>query len=67
MQFRPVISAIFSGMSLKEEQLSAIKAIYERRNVFVCFPNGKSLCYKTLPFVMDELGGDRDVIIVSMY
>ena len=27
---------------------------------------GKSLCYQTLPFVMEhELGGDRAVIIVS--
>ena len=49
-------------MSLKEEQLSAIKAVYEGRNVFVCFPTG----YGTLPFVMEhELGGDRAVIIVS--
>ena len=57
-------------MSLKEDQLSAIKAVYEGRNVFVCLPTGygKSLCYQTLPFVMEhELGGDRAVIIVSMY
>ena len=59
-----------SGMSLKEEQLSEIKAFYEGRNVFVCLPTGygKSLCYQTLPFVMEhELGGDRAVITVSLY
>ena len=28
------------GMSLKEEQLSAIKAVYEGRNVFVCLTTG---------------------------
>ena len=53
-------------MSLKEEQFS--EAVYEGRNVIVCLPTGygKSLCYQTLPFVMEhELGGDRAVIIVS--
>ena len=29
-----------SGMTLKEEQLSAIKAVYEGCNVFVCLPTG---------------------------
>ena len=56
-----------SCMSLKEEQLSAIKT---RRNVFVCLPTGygKSLYYQTLLFVMEhELGGDRSVIIVSLH
>ena len=34
---------------------------------FVCLPTGygKSLCYQSLPFVMEqELGGDRAVFIV---
>ena len=45
-----------SGVSLKEEQLSSIKAAYEGKDVFVCLPTGygKSLCYQTLPFVMDH-------------
>ena len=40
---------------LKEEQRCAVKDIYEGRDVFVCLPTGygKSLCYQTLPFVMD--------------
>ena len=44
-----------SSVSLKEEQRAAIKAVYEGTDVFVCLPTGygKSLCYQTLPFVMD--------------
>ena len=34
-----------SGVFLKEEQLSAIKAVYEGHDVFVF------LCYQTLPFL----------------
>ena len=43
-------------VSLKEEQSSAIRAIYDGRDVFVCLPTGfgKSLCYHTLPFVIDH-------------
>ena len=41
---------------LKAEQRSAIKAMYEGRDVFVCLPTGygNSLCSQTLPFVMDH-------------
>ena len=44
-------------MSLKEEQLSAIKAVYERQDVFVSLPTGygKGLCYQTLPFLMEHI------------
>lgn len=44
-----------SHISVKDEQRSAIRAIYEGRDLFVCLPTGygKSLCYQTLPFVMD--------------
>ena len=43
-------------LSLKEEQRLAVKAVYEGRDVFVWLPTGygKSLCYQTLPFVMDH-------------
>ena len=43
-------------VTLKEEQYAAIQAIYEGRDVFVCLPTGygKSLCYQTLPFVMEH-------------
>ena len=45
-----------SQVILKEEQSSAIRAIYEGQDVFVCLPTGygKSLCFHTLPFVMDH-------------
>ena len=33
-------SSGLSGMSLKEEQLSTIQAVYEGNNVFVCLPTG---------------------------
>ena len=49
-------------MSLKEEQLSAIKAIYEGLMSLSVCPWEE----QTLPFVMEHvLGGDRAVIIVS--
>ena len=45
-----------SRVSLKAEQRMAIEAIYSRNDVFVWLPTGygKSLCYQTLPFVMDH-------------
>ena len=59
-------SSGLSGMSLKEEQLSAIKAVYEGRNVFVCLPTGygkSKLC--RLLWNTNSSCGDRAVIIVS--
>lgn len=45
------------SVSLKEEQKSAIEAVVNGKDVFVCLPTGygKSLCYQTLPFVFDAL------------
>ena len=39
----------------KPEQLAAIRAVYDGKDVFVWLPTGfgKSLCYEMLPFVMD--------------
>lgn len=64
-----------SPPSLKEEQRSAIWSMHQGRDVFVCLPTGygKSLCYQTLPFVMDYkmfaagLGGSGKsaVVVVS--
>ena len=61
---------------LKEEQRCAIEAIYQGRDVFVCLPTGygKSLCYQTLPFVMnykrcqtvqEAREGDSAIIVIS--
>lgn len=57
----------------KEEQLLSIRAIYERKNVFVWLPTGfgKSFCYQALPFVMDHKLGligtskSSSVLVVS--
>ena len=58
-------------ISLKHEQRLAVQAVYEGNDVFVCLPTGygKSLCYQTLPFVMDHklglVGGSSAVLVVS--
>ena len=51
-------------LTIKNEQLSAIQAVYERKDVFVWLPTGfgKSLCYQAVPFVVDykmSLAGSR--------
>ena len=58
-------------VTLKEEQRLAIKAIFDGRDVFVCLPTGygKSLCFQTLPFIMDyklDLVGteQRSIVLV---
>lgn len=45
-----------SPLFLKDEQRSAIWSMHQGRDVFDCLPTGygKSLCYQTLPFVMDH-------------
>ena len=60
-------------LSLIEEQRLAVKAIYEGRDVFVWLPTGygKSLCYQTIPFVIDyklglkESSSRSGVLVVS--
>ena len=47
------------------EQLAAV---YEGQDVFVCLPTGygKSLCYQTLPFLMEhELGGNKAILVLA--
>ena len=57
--------------SVREEQLEAVRAILEGRDVFVSLPtrSGKSLCYGCLPLVFDELRavpqGKSIVVVVS--
>jgi len=61
------------GISLKDQQVEAVKLLSEGKDVFVWFPTGygKSICYQLLPFVFDvKLGRtnaplvDRSVILV---
>ena len=61
------------GLSLKDQQVEAVKLLSEGKDVFVWFPTGygKSICYQLLPFVFDvKLGRtnaplvDRSVVLV---
>ena len=60
-------------MTVKEEQRSSMRAVYEGSDVFVWLPTGygKSLCYLALPFLMDykkglvDSGKSCGVLLVS--
>ena len=60
-------------LTLKEEQLQAVMAVYEGKDVFVRLPTGfgKSLCYQVLPFVFDHKlgligsGSSSAVLVIS--
>ena len=61
------------GLSLKDQQVEAVKLLSEGKNVFMWFPTGygKSICYQLLPFVFDvKLGRtnaplvDRSIVLV---
>ena len=51
---------------MKEEQVVAVKAILEGKDIFVVLPTGygKSLCYMALPFLFDAMGSEEGSIIV---
>ncbi len=60
-------------LTLKPEQVKAIKLLSQGHDVFVWFPTGygKSICYQVLPFVFDRLLGrsespsiDQSVVLV---
>ena len=59
-------------ISLKDQQVEAVKLLSEGKDVFVWFPTGYgSICYQLLPFVFDvKLGRtnaplvDRSVVLV---
>ena len=62
--------------TLKAEQLDAIKYIYDGKDVFLWLPTGfgKSICYETLPFVLNYKhsdggtgGGCSVVLVVSPF
>ena len=60
-----------SHLSLKQEQKLSIRAVYDRKDVFVFLPTGygKSICFQTLPFLFDyKLGASQtksSVVVVS--
>ena len=59
-----------SHLTLKEQQLQAIYAVYSGKDVFVFLPTsfGKSICYQVLPFLFDHksglAGGQKKCVIV---
>jgi len=63
---RPILYAFESlgcaSVTLKDEQTACVKAIYERKDVFLWLPTGfgKSMCYELLPFMFDDKLGRRD-------
>ncbi len=50
------LQRVCPGITPKPEQLDAIRAVYNGKDVFVWLPTGfgKSFCYEMLPFVMDH-------------
>lgn len=58
---------------LKEERLKAIRAVYDRRDVFVLLPTGfgKNVCFHVIPFVFDHKLGlvgsqSKSVVVVVL-
>ena len=47
-------------LTLKPQQLEAVRYIYEEKDVFLWLPTGfgKSVCYEVLPFVLDHKRGN---------
>ena len=58
-------------MTLKPQQLDAIRCIYKGKGVFLWLPTGfeKSVCYEVLPYGVDKResgqGSNSVVLIVS--
>jgi len=54
-------------LSLKDQQVEAVKLLSEGKNVFVWFPTGygKSICYQLLPFVFDIKLGRTNAPLVE--
>ena len=57
------------GLSLKDQQVEAVKLLSEGKDVFVWFPTGygKSICYQLLPFVFDVKLGRTNAPLVDRY
>jgi len=63
-------------LSLKDQQVEAVKRLSEGKDIFMWFPTGywKSICYQLLPFVFDiKLGRtntsliDKSVVFIELY
>ena len=54
------------GMVLKDGQITAIRHVYNGKDVFVWLPRySKSICYKVLPFPFDYKRGKSEGLPVS--
>ena len=55
------------GLSLKDQQVEAVKLLSEGKDVFVWFPTGygKSICYQLLPFIFDVKLGRTNAPLVD--
>ena len=54
-----------SSIALKQEQLTAIRYLYQRKDVFLWLPTGfgKSVCYEVLPFLFGFAGSKSGSIV----
>ena len=62
-----VLSCVgLSSIALKQEQLTAIHYLYQRKDVFLWLPTGfgKSVCYEVLPFLFDFVGSKSGSIVL---
>ena len=57
-----------SSIALKQEQLTAIRYLYQRKDVFLWLPTGfgKSVCYEVLPFLFDFAGSKSGSIVLVL-
>ena len=56
----------FSSIALKQEQLTAIRYLYQRKDGFLWLPTGfeKSVCYEVLPFLFNFAGSKSGSIVL---
>ena len=55
-----------SSITLKQEQPTAIRHLYQRKDVFLWLPTGfgKSVCYEVLPFLYNFAGSKSGSIVL---
>ena len=55
-----------SSIALKQDQLTAIRYLYQRKGVFLWLPTGfrKSVCYEVLPFLFAFAGSKSGSIVL---
>ena len=56
-----------SSIALKQEQLTAVRYLYQRKDVFLWLPTGfgKSVCYEMLLFLFDFAGSKFSSIVLQ--